>query len=36
MNRHYNPLPAYDHTQLIAGCDEVERGCLAGPVLAAI
>jgi ribonuclease HII len=35
MNKNHNPLPRYAYNQLIAGCDEVGRGSLAGPVVAA-
>jgi ribonuclease HII len=35
MKTHHGPLEAYTYNQLTAGCDEVGRGCLAGPVVAA-
>jgi ribonuclease HII len=34
MRKLYNPLETCTYNQLIAGCDEVGRGSLAGPVVA--
>lgn len=35
MKTHHGQLETYAQSQLVAGCDEVGRGCLAGPVVAA-